>query len=51
METKAIRLPDELTRAVDRIADERRVRRSHVIREAIQRYCAEYQAERRGGRR
>jgi metal-responsive CopG/Arc/MetJ family transcriptional regulator len=39
METKAIRLPNELARAVDQIAEERQMTRSDIIREAIVRYC------------
>jgi metal-responsive CopG/Arc/MetJ family transcriptional regulator len=50
VQTKAIRLPDELTRAVDRIAEARRRRRSDVIREAIERYVAEHASDRLGDR-
>lgn len=38
MATKSIRLPDELTNALDRLADEQATNRSSLIREAIEQY-------------
>lgn len=39
-------LPASLVSAIDRVADERSVRRVHVIREAVASYLAQLEAER-----
>lgn len=45
METTSIRLPDALARELDEIAEDRRITRSELIREAIESYCAASRTE------
>jgi hypothetical protein len=40
MALRSIRLPDHLAREIDDLAAARRVPRSRLVREAIERYCA-----------
>ncbi len=39
MESTTVRLPDDVTRALDRLAERRQVTRSDIIRQAISEYC------------
>ena len=50
MEPTTLRLPDELARAADRIAERRGLTRSEVIREALAEYCREAGKPTRRGR-
>jgi metal-responsive CopG/Arc/MetJ family transcriptional regulator len=50
MEPTTLRLPEELARAADRIAERRGVTRSEVIREALEEYCREREEHAKRGR-
>ena len=39
MELTTVRLPEELARELDRIAEDRRVTRSELVRDALEHYC------------
>jgi metal-responsive CopG/Arc/MetJ family transcriptional regulator len=49
MELTTIRLPEELARAVDQIAEQRQVTRSEIVRDALEQYCRK--TERRSPKR
>jgi metal-responsive CopG/Arc/MetJ family transcriptional regulator len=46
MDTTSIRLPEHLTREIDRLADDRHTTRTAVICEAVEQYCAQQRAGR-----
>lgn len=45
-----LRLPDELSRELDRIAEERHVTRSDIAREALEQYCSAVRKGQHGSR-
>lgn len=50
MKLTTLRLPDELSRELDRIAEERHVTRSDIAREALEQYCAAAREGQHGSR-
>lgn len=45
MDLTTVRLPAELSRAIDRVAEARQVTRSEVVRDAIEAYCRALETE------